>query len=92
MGKTALADFMKSKPKNVIGTFALDSVPEFKTPGYGCVEQTDPFLAYILGAKKDTELTAPKLLALKTKHEIQKFSDIQKLPEINLARDHFEEN
>ena len=92
MGKTALADFMKSKPKNVIGTFALDSVPEFKTPGYGCVEQTDPFLAFVLGTQKDTELTAPKLLALKTKHEIQKLSDIPKLPEINLARDHFEEN
>ena len=43
MGKTALSDFEKSNSEKIIGSFCLDSVSEYKTAGYGCVEQTDPF-------------------------------------------------
>lgn len=70
MGKTALEDFMKTNPKNVIGTFYLDSVSEYKTAGYGFVEQTDPFLGKILNVKKDVEMYVPRILVTKTKTAI----------------------
>lgn len=71
MGKTALSDFEKSNSEKIIGTFCLDSVSEYKTAGYGCVEQTDPFLAKILGTKKESDLFITKYLVLRTNQAIQ---------------------
>ena len=70
MGKTALEDFMKTNPQNVVGTFYLDSVSEYKTAGYGFVEQTDPFLGKFLNVKKDAEMYVPRILVTKTKNAI----------------------
>ena len=71
MGKTALSDFVKTNQNQIIGTFCLDSVSEYKTSGYGCVEQTDPFLAKILGTKKESDLFITKYLVLRTNQAIQ---------------------
>ena len=39
---------------------------EYKTPGYGCVEQTDPLLAFILGQKRTFKKTSVEAMVQKT--------------------------
>jgi len=53
MANTTVRDLNKTRPEKFSGFFCLDSVPEYKTKGYGCVEHTDPLLALILGQKRD---------------------------------------
>ena len=48
----------------------VDSVSEYKTAGYGFVEQTDPFLGKFLNVKKDAEMYVPRILVTKTKNAI----------------------
>ncbi len=64
--------FVKENADKAIGVFAMDSVPEYKTAGYGTVAQNDPLLAAYLGVKKDSDGEVTKLLVQKTKDEIQK--------------------
>lgn len=67
MGNTAIKDFKKVHPDRVEEIFFLDSVPEYKTPGYGFIEQTDPLLAYFsFGLKRDFQLTTPELMVERT--------------------------
>jgi len=66
MANTAAFDFQKKNPEKIAGILNLDSFSEYKTRGYGCVEQTDPFLAVILGAARDKSQRVPELLAEKT--------------------------
>jgi len=58
MGVTAAEDYINENPKRLSGIFDLSSVPEYKTPGYGFIEQTDPFLGKILGVKRDNSQKA----------------------------------
>lgn len=57
-GITAARDFYESHMDKVSGIFDISSVPEYSTPGYGFVQQTDPFLARFLGTKHDREMKA----------------------------------
>lgn len=63
-------DYVKGKNDLVSGTFFLDSIPEYKTSGYGCVEMTEPFVAKKLGIKKDKDGFITKYLVLKTSASI----------------------
>lgn len=77
MGNTAIKDFSEAHPDRVEGIFFLDSIPEYKTPGYGMVEQTDPLLAFILGCQRDSKLTTPTLMVEKTKLMIEAKNDTE---------------
>ena len=50
----------------IAGVLKLTNIEEYKTSGYGCIEQTDPLLAMALGFGRDKTLKTPKLLAAKT--------------------------
>ena len=56
--------------EKVSGSFALDSIPEYATPGYGCIEMTNPFIARKLDVKKDKTAFIPKYLAKKASEKI----------------------
>lgn len=49
MANTAISDFQKTHRESVKGIFNLDSIPEYTTPGYGCIAYSDPLLNYVLG-------------------------------------------
>lgn len=66
MGNTAAADLFKKDPQNIAGTFALDSIEEYKTAGYGFVEYTDPLLALALGRSKASSFELAEDMAEKT--------------------------
>ena len=66
MGNSAISDFAKMNSSRVNSVFFLDSVEEYKTAGYGCVEQTSPLTAYLLGQKREKTFYTPKILAERT--------------------------
>lgn len=70
MSNTAISDYAQSHSDIIAGTFALDSIEEYKTAGYGCVEQTNPLLAINRGTKKDRSCFITKYLVLKSKEAI----------------------
>ena len=74
MANTAASDLQKKYPDKIAGILNLDSIEGYKTCGYGCIEQTDPILAQILGTKRGSSLTVPKLLAEKT---VEAINDIK---------------
>ena len=74
MADIAADDYMKKNPEVVAGILKLSSIEDYKSSGYGCVEQTDPLLAMALGLKKDRSLATPKLMAEKT---IEVINDIK---------------
>lgn len=66
MGNTACEDFAKKYPQKITGYFSIDSIPEYKTPGYGFIEQTDPLLALTLNVPKDknpSDMLIPRFAA-----------------------------
>ena len=71
MSKNAVEDFCKLNPDAIFGSLDLSSISEYRTAGYGCVEQTDPLLARILGFKKDKEFLAAKKMVLETSKQIK---------------------
>ena len=66
MADIAAEDFAKKAPEAVAGVFKLSDIEEYKTSGYGCIEQTDPLLAMVLGLRRDKSLSMPNLMASKT--------------------------
>ena len=66
MADIAADDYQKKNPENVADILKLSSISDYKSSGYGCIEQTDPLLALSMGLKRDSSLTTPKLLADKT--------------------------
>lgn len=66
MADIAADDFAKKNPDLIAGVLKLSNIEEYKTSGYGCIEQTDPLLAMSLGFGRDKTLKTPKLLAAKT--------------------------
>lgn len=66
MADIAADDFAKKNPDLVAGLLKLSDIEEYKSSGYGCIEQTDPLLAMTQGLKRDKTLKTPKLLASKT--------------------------
>ena len=70
MSDTAASDIVKINKTNVTGSFALDSIPEYMTSGYGCIAQTSPFLNMSLGFPKEKNNETPLLLVEKVKEHI----------------------
>ena len=66
MADIAAEDFAKKNPDVIAGVFKLSDIEEYKSSGYGCIEQTDPLLAMVLGLRRDKSFKTPKLLAEKT--------------------------
>ena len=66
MADIAADDFAKKNPELIAGVLKLSNIEEYKSAGYGCIEQIDPLLAMAQGLKRDKTLKTPKLLAAKT--------------------------
>ncbi len=76
MADIAAEDYQKKNPDFIAGILKLSSIGEYKSSGYGCIEQTDPLLAKFLNLQRDKTLATPILLAEKT---IEKMDEIEKL-------------
>lgn len=72
MSTVGVQNFAKLNSDKVIGCFAMESVSEYKTSGYGCIAQTDPLLSAYLGVHRDKNGKITELLVERTKSEIQK--------------------
>lgn len=81
MGKTAVEDFQKANPEIICGYLSLDSIPEYETPGYGFIQQTDPLLCWLLKKKKDSNFTITKIIIEKTKDAISASSIASEITE-----------
>jgi len=66
MADTAADDVMNLSGGRIQGVFLLDSVPEYRTPGFGFVEQTDPLVGAYFGLARDKTLFIPRYLVLKS--------------------------
>lgn len=56
MSTTALEDFYnsnKNKNPDLKGYFLINSFASYETPGFGCIKQTDPLIANLLGISRD---------------------------------------
>ncbi|MCQ2589451.1 MAG: hypothetical protein MJ179_03410 [Treponema sp.] len=71
MADDGVRKLTQEHPQYMSGTFYLDSIPEYKTAGYGCVEMTNPYLAKRLGEKRDKDGFITKYLVLKTSNAIR---------------------
>ena len=60
----------------VTGFFDMSSIETYPA-GYGCLEQTDPFLAYLHGRKRDSLLKIPRILAARSEESIILHSNIE---------------
>ena len=72
MADIAADDFARKNPELIAGVLKLNNLEEYKSWGYGCIEQTDPLLAMAQGLKRDKTLKTPKLLAEKTQEMLKK--------------------
>lgn len=72
MTADAVRDTAKQMPDRVSGSFVLNSIKEYKTPGFGCTEQTNPLVAHYYNCVRDKTFFIPRYLALKTDQEVQK--------------------
>lgn len=70
MAETAAEDFMKNNPEKVSGILDLQSIPEYETPGFGLIKQTDVILANILGFGRDSNGTETTAMVNATKNRI----------------------
>jgi len=52
--------------KNIAGTFSISEIDMYKTKGYGCISQTAPFLAFLLGEKREKSMLVPLYMAKQT--------------------------
>lgn len=77
MGNIAVEEFAKANSTEVAGIFTLDSIKEYQSAGYGCIEQTDPLLAKYLGLSRDPALFTPELLVIKTKENLGKSENLE---------------
>ncbi|MCR5187508.1 MAG: hypothetical protein K6C97_01135 [Treponema sp.] len=66
MGQTAIVDFKKRNSDRIKGTLTLNTISTYKTPGYGCIEQTDPLLSLFFKLPRDKDLKAPKAMVEST--------------------------
>lgn len=70
MGTTAALDYMEKNPATVLDVFDLQTIPEYKSPGFGVICQTDLLLAAYLGQPRDQEGFFTKYLVMQTKNKI----------------------
>lgn len=83
MSDIAVEDFAKLHTDDVCGYFKLNDFAEYKTAGYGFVEQMDPIIAYGLGQKRNFDIYVPAYLALETTESIpeRKYKDPEPVEE-----------
>ena len=72
MGTVAAQNFMDKNPDFVLGVYDLQTIPEYKTPGFGVISQTDVLLAAIFEQPRDKEGFYTKYMVMQTKKEIFK--------------------
>ncbi|MBQ7881158.1 MAG: hypothetical protein IJ312_00390 [Treponema sp.] len=58
-------------PVNTLNFFSLNKISEYKSSGFGFVEQTDVLVAKKLGLSKDSTFFIPRYVALKSDEEIK---------------------
>ncbi|QTQ12701.1 hypothetical protein HRI96_11135 [Treponema parvum] len=71
MQEKALIKLSEENSPDFKGVFSLASVDLYKNKGYGCVTQTDPFTAYVLGTKREPTLIVPSYMVLRTKQALE---------------------
>lgn len=64
---------------NVCGSFDLADIKSYTTKGYGPLEQTDPFFAFMLSLKRDSSLYMANHLANVLEAEIEKITSFGEL-------------
>lgn len=63
----AVIDEFNTEPySNAKGFFSMNRVDEYKTSGYGFIEQTDVFLAHTKGIERENKFFIPRYVANKT--------------------------
>ena len=72
MGTDAAVDFMNKNPESVLKVYDLQEIPEYKTPGYGVISQTDVLLAKYMEQPRDKDGFYTKYMVMQTKKEILK--------------------
>ena len=72
MGTVAAQNNMIKNPDRVLDVFDLQTIPEYKTPGFGVVAQTDILLAMYMGQTRDKEGFFTKYMVMQTKKQIFK--------------------
>lgn len=70
MSDICFDDFSKEMPENVGGFFKLSDLPEYSTKGFGFVQQTSPFTAYLLNLKREPNLEKLNTIVEKTLNAI----------------------
>jgi len=72
MSSKALETICQKYPFQISGSLQLEKIPEYKTPGFGCIEQTDPLLcSFLHGPQRDPTLFIPRYMALKTAKAVE---------------------
>nr|WP_180485224.1 hypothetical protein [Treponema socranskii] len=71
MADAAAVDFIRDANGSVEGALALDSVGQYRTPGFGLIEQTDPLLAAFFGLSRDADMRLPHTLVSETLRRIR---------------------
>ena len=61
--------------QNIKGTFLLTSIDMYKNKGFGCIAQTAPFLAYLIGEDREKSLIIPSYMAKQTDKYIMSIKD-----------------
>ena len=72
MGTVAAQDYMEKNPGFVLDVFDLQTIPEYKTAGFGLISQTDVLLAMYMQQQRDTDGFYTQYLVMQTKKEIFK--------------------
>lgn len=70
MSSDDIFSFSDKFKENVAGVFQMDLIPEYKTSGFGFIEQTDTYLAWKMGIERDSEFFIPRYLTYKTIQKI----------------------
>ena len=81
LGSTATEYFAKKNEDLVAGYLLLNSIPDYKSDGYGFISQTEPLLARILGFKRDTKGKNINMIVDDTAYEIQKIKELKEIKE-----------
>lgn len=67
---TAAEDMKRKYPDLITGIYDISSSPEYKTPGYGFIRQTDPLFAKYLGFSKEKSLESIKACVAATSEAV----------------------
>ncbi len=64
----------QQNPDLIDGTFDISTIPEYKTPSLGPIQETDPLNAYFMDLKRDPSLYTSKTIASKIENYINNLS------------------